>query len=88
MSIIHTYLTTNELRQYRLSERDHSYFKQKLDENDWFNRLMSRPVNRILLDELRCLLDRQHIPRREIEHRNGRLFVKVVTPEYMEVLWE
>lgn len=61
MSIIHTYLTRSEVKY--LSDKDTDYLKHKLDTNCMLNNLLNRKVNRPLLTELRCILDREPIPR-------------------------
>ena len=65
MTIIHTYLSPAEVN--RLSQRDNSYLKQKLQVKCALNNLLHKPINRPLLAELRCILDRKPIARRKTE---------------------
>lgn len=81
MSIIHTVLPASKVK--RLGQRDNDYLKRKLDDNCALNELLNKPVNKPLLDELRCILDRKTITRRKTEqhqrnskvtvYKNGRL---------------
>ena len=75
MSIIHTYLSTSEVK--RLSQRDNDYLRQKLKVNGALNNLLDKPVYEALLDELRCVLDSKPIPRRKTEQhrRNSKVSV-------------
>ncbi len=75
MSIIHTVLTPSELD--RLSQRDNSYLRQQLTHKTMLNNLLQRPINRPLLSELRCVLDRKPIPRRKTERTDRNSKVKV-----------
>lgn len=65
MTIIHTVLTAHEVQRLRQADKD--YLNRKLEANSLLNTLLHRPVNRALLTELRCILDRQPIPRRKTE---------------------
>ena len=85
MTIIHTYLSTAET--IRLSQRDTDYFKRKLHMNCLLSELLHRRVNKPLLTELMCLLDRKPIPRHTVQHRHGPVQVYKLTPEEMEKLW-
>ncbi len=75
MSVIRTYLSTAELN--RLSQRDNDYFRHKLEDNCMLNDLLNKPVNRPLLAELQCVLDRKPITRRKTEQqcRNSKVSV-------------
>ena len=74
MSIIHTYLSTAEVK--RLSQRDNDYLRQKLKVNSALNNLLNRTVNKAVFAELQCILDRVPIPRRKTEqHRNSKVRV-------------
>jgi len=75
MTIIHTVLTTGEVN--RLSQRDNDYFKRRLEDNCMLSRILNKPVNRPLLAELQCVLDRQPIPRRKTEQHMRASKVKV-----------
>ena len=63
MSVIHTYLSTSELRQ--LTNKDIRYLRKKLADRSALNKLMNRPINQQVLNELRCILDRKPIPRQK-----------------------
>jgi len=73
MSIIHTYISPTE--RQRLSAKDNSYFKQQLADHTMLNHLLNKPIYKPLLNELRCVLDRQPIARRKAEHRNSKVSV-------------
>ena len=75
MSIIRTYLTTSEVK--RLSQRDNDYLKGKLEVKCALDNLLQKHINRPLLAELRCILDRKPIPRRKTEQQvvNGKVRV-------------
>jgi len=77
MAIIHTVLSPSEVA--RLSQRDNSYLRRQLNDRTMLNTLLNRPINRPLLTELRCILDRQPIPRQKTEQyrRNGKVYVYV-----------
>lgn len=75
MTVIHTVLTTSQVN--RLSQQDNDYFRRKLEDNCLLSRILSKPVNRPLLSELRCVLDRQPIPRRKTERYVRASKVKV-----------
>jgi len=61
MSIIHTYLSSDEIRQLSMSDRD--YLKRKLKVNCLLSDILNRAINKPLLDELLCILDSKPIPR-------------------------
>ena len=75
MSVIHTYISTSDSK--RLSLKDNTYLKQQLTDRTALNQLMHRPINRQLLSELQCILDKKPITRRKTEHheRNGKIRV-------------
>ena len=75
MSVIHTYISTAEVK--RLSLRDNSYLRQTLKIGSALNNLLHRPVNRTVLQELQCILDSKPIARRKTEwhQRNGKVSV-------------
>ena len=75
MSIIHTYLSTSEVK--RISQRDNDYLKQKLKVNSALNNLLGKPIYEPLLLELQCILDSKPTPRRKTEqhHRNSKVRV-------------
>ena len=73
MSIIYTLLPRSECQ--RLSARDSSYLKQQLSEHSALNRLLGKKINRQLLSELRCVLDRKPIARRKAEQKNSKVYV-------------
>ena len=73
MSIIHTYISSAE--RQRLSVKDNDYLRQKLDDNCRLNRLLNKPINKVLLAELLCVLDRQPIARRKAEQRSSKVRV-------------
>ena len=73
MSIIHTFISQAECQ--RLSVRDNDYFKQKLAEHCKLNQLLNKPINKPLLNELQCVLDRQPIARRKAEQRSSKVRV-------------
>lgn len=63
MSIIHTFIPRSATA--RLSRTDSDYLRGKLKDNCMLNSLLSRKVNRQLLNELRCVLDNKPVPRRK-----------------------
>lgn len=81
MSIIHTYISTSEVKRLSLVDRD--YLKRRIEVNCMLNNLLHRPINRPLLTELRCVLDKEPIVRQNTEqyirnskvnvYKNGRL---------------
>ncbi len=75
MPIIHTYLPASEVK--RLSQQDNDYLKRKLEVNCLLNTILNKHINRPLLAELRCILDRQPIARRKVEQyrRNSKVAV-------------
>ncbi len=75
MSIIHTVLSPSQLKV--LSQKDNDYFRHKLEDNSMLNNLLNKPVNRPLLAELQCVLDRVPIARRKTEwhQRNSKVSV-------------
>ena len=73
MAIIHTYLSRAEYQ--RLSARDNSYLKQQLEVRSALNKLLNKSINKPLLAELQCLLDRKPIARRKPERRNSEVYV-------------
>lgn len=75
MSIIHTFIARSETA--KLSSRDHSYLERKLKDNCMLNSLLNRKVNRPLLHELRCVMDKKPLPRRKTKHytRVGKVSV-------------
>ena len=75
MSIIHTYLSTSEVK--RLGQHDRDYLKSKLDVSCMLNNLLHRPINRPLLNELQCVLDSEPITRRKTEQYSRASKVKV-----------
>ncbi len=79
MTIIHTYLSPTEAK--RLSQRDNDYFRQKLDTKCLLNTVLQKHINRPLLAELRCVLDRQPIARRKTERYSRDSGVKVYNAE-------
>ena len=75
MSIIHTYISTAEVR--RLSQRDNDYLRQKLVVNSALNNLLHKPIHKSLLAELQCILDSKPIPRRKTERHSRNSEVSV-----------
>lgn len=75
MSVIHTYLSANQVR--RLSQRDNDYLRRRLQLNCMLNSILHRHVNRPLLAELRCVLDSKPIPRRKTEQYRKNSKVRV-----------
>lgn len=75
MTIIHTLLSPSELT--RLSQKDNDYLRRKLEDNCLLNTILHRPINRPLLAELRCVLDREPIARRKAEHHQMNSKVSV-----------
>lgn len=73
MTIIHTVLSPSELQRIRQQDRD--YLKRKLETKCVLNNLLNRPVNKPLLAELLCILDRKPIARRKAEQRNSKVMV-------------
>lgn len=75
MSIIHTVLSSAELN--RLTQRDNNYFRKRLKDNSMLNNLLNKSINKPLLAELLCVLDRKPIARRKTEqhHRNSKVYV-------------
>ncbi len=75
MSIIHTVLSPSQLKT--LSQKDNDYFRHRLEDNSMLNGLLNKPVNRPLLTELQCILDRVPIARRKTEQhqRNSKVSV-------------
>lgn len=54
-------LTLTELQQ--LSQSDHTYLKRKLADHSILNELLHKSINKHLLYELQCVLDKQPLPR-------------------------
>lgn len=75
MTIIYTYISQAEAN--RLSQRDNDYFKRKLEDNCLLNNILHRPVNRPLLAELQCILDRKPLARRKTEQYRSNSEVRV-----------
>ena len=75
MSIIHTYLSTGEVK--RISKRDNGYLRQKLKVNGALNNLLGKPIYKPLLLELQCILDSKPIPRRKTEQHGRNSKVRV-----------
>lgn len=75
MAIIHAILTPDETR--RLSQRDSTYLKSKLEANCLLNTILNKPINSRLLYELRCILDSKAIPRRKTERHERCSKVRV-----------
>jgi len=75
MSIIHTYLSTSEVK--RLSQRDNDYLKQKITVNSALNNLLHKTPNKAVLAELQCILDSKPMTRRKTERhqRNSKVSV-------------
>ncbi len=69
MSIIRTVLSTSELN--RLTQRDNNYFRRRLKDNSMLNNLLNKSINKPLLDELLCVLDRKPMARRKTERHSG-----------------
>ena len=85
MSIYH-YITRPQLQH--LCRTDRQYLNRKLETNCLLNHLLRKPINRLLLTELRCILDSKPVPRRKAEHRNGKVVVYKLSAEVMEKLWK
>ena len=75
MTIIHTVISQAEVK--RLSQRDNTYLKHKLEANCMLNTILQRPINRPLLAELQYVLDRQPIARQKIEQYRRNSEVRV-----------
>ena len=73
MTIIHTYLSRTEYQL--LSVKDNDYFRQQLQDHTMLNKLLNKPINKRLLAELECVLDRKPIARRKVEQKNSKVTV-------------
>ena len=75
MSITHAVLSPAQVS--RLSQKDNDYFRHKLADHSALNSILNKPVNRPLLAELQCVLDRKPITRRKTEQhrRNSKVSV-------------
>ena len=78
MSIIHIYLSTNQVK--RLSQCDRDYLRRRLEVNCLLNNLLHKPINRPLLAELRCILDSIPVPRLKTERQCRNSKVRVFKP--------
>ncbi|KKN54534.1 hypothetical protein LCGC14_0591260 [marine sediment metagenome] len=87
MSVIHTVLTRTEVK--RIGKVDQTYFRRKLQTNCMLNNLLHRPINRLLLNELICILDSKPIPRRHTEyhHHSSITVIRKVSKKEFERLW-
>lgn len=63
MSIIHTFIPKSDTA--RLSRTDGDYLRGKLKDKCMLSSLLNKKVNRPLLTELRCVLDKKPVPRRK-----------------------
>ena len=75
MSIIHTVISPAQVS--RLSQKDNDYFRHRLADNSRLNNLLNKPVNRPLLAELQCILDKKPITRRKTEQHRRNSKVRV-----------
>ncbi len=75
MTILHTILSPAEIK--RLSQRDNTYLRRKIDDNCMLSNILNKSVNKPLLAELRYVLDRQPLPRQKVEQyrRNSKVSV-------------
>ncbi len=75
MTIIQSYLTPSECR--RLSLHDNDYLRRKLEEHSLLNLILAKPINKPLLNELRCVLDNKPLVRHHTEQykRNSKVSV-------------
>lgn len=73
MAVIHTYLSKTDCQ--RLSAKDNSYLKRQLEVHSALNKLLGKPIDKPLLAELLCLLDKKPIARRKPEQRNSKVSV-------------
>ena len=85
MSIIHTFLSTTEIKLP--SQRDSSYLRQKLKVNSALSNLLGKPINKPLLAELLCILDREPITRRNAgqQCRNSKVRVYNASGELIRI---